>query len=405
MAGKFVNTKHSETINTLVDGLQDILKNPYYMWSDKHGTITTYYNRNIEKSTLDEGAKIEQSSYGHDSPIVYNKINEFYIYGIERIQVSIEKDEFGASSADITGEGIVLPNTIVPYPGDYFAINYTKENVMFKVTGVTHDTLETGANIYKFTYELCSIDESDLHINLGDTYQMMINNVGTSFNPIIRSEKYDFIKELDSVRSYLREHFVAVFYSDRIQSFSFYFNMRRFYDPYMVEFIRNTDLLKDIDNYIYVTQQLSLPSKFILDYKRSIFRCFETRDFKNIRRYSHNAIGRFITSKTDIFSNRPEDYWSVDFKYTQLEGEVWGVIPCFAEELFTGIEEKIIYTNEYSIYNIIIKYINGIDLDNDDIESLKFMEYADNPTLFYALPLIIFCLDDIITRMMVKSDN
>ena len=406
MAGKFVNTKHPDSINKLVHGLQDIIKNPYYVWSNRTPTVVTYFNRNVEKSTLDESAKIEQSAYGINSPSKYNMINDFFVYGIEQIQIQVENGDFGAESGQINGEGIILPNTIIPYPGDYFVIDYTKDNIVFRVTGVTHDTLEDESNIYKFTYELDSIDIQDLKLNIADSYQMMVNNVGTKFNTIIRSEKYDFIKVLDNMRSYLREHFIAVFYSDRIQSFSFLYNMRRFYDPYMVQFLINTDLLKDNDDYIYVMHQLALSQTFILNYDKSIFRCFEIGDFKNIRRYKKYAIGRYISSRTDIFENRPEDYWEIDFNYYPLEGESYGIIPCISEELITGIETGKLYDDDkYCIYNIIIKYIRGMDISDRDVETLKFLEYSDNVTLFYALPLTIFCLDGVIQRMMVKSDK
>lgn len=402
MAGKFVNTKHSDSINSLVKGVQDVIKNPYYVWANTSPTIVTYYNRNIEKSTLDEAAKIEQSPYGNNSPNVFNKIKDFYIYGLEKVQVQIENGEFGAEAGQISGEGIILPNTIIPYPGDYFTIPYTKDDIVFRVTGISHDTLEDESNIYKITYELDSLESDDLKLNIGDSYQMMINNIGTGFNPIIRSEKYDFIKTLDILRSYLREHFVSIFYSGRIQSFSYLYNMRRFYDPYMIQFLKNTDLLKDNDDYIYVTHQLALDSTFLLNYGKSIFNCFENEDFKNIRRYKYNAIGRYIDSKTDIFHNRPEDYWMIDFNYYQLEGEAYGIIPCYPEDLFTGIEHCVLYDDERAIYNIIIKYIRNIPISDKDVDDLRFLEYSDNVELFYALPLIIFCIDRTIQKMMVK---
>ena len=405
MAGKFVNTKHSDSINSLVKGVQDVIKNPYYVWANTSPTIVTYYNRNVEKSTLDEAAKIEQSPYGNNSPNVFNKIKDFFIYGLEKVQVQIDNGEFGAEAGQIAGEGVILPNTIIPYPGDYFTIPYTKDDIVFRVTGVTHDTLEDESNIYKINYELDTLESDDLKLNIGDSYQMMVNNIGTGFNPIIRSEKYELIKTLDNLRSYLREHFVAIFYSGRIQSFSYLYNMRRFYDPYMVQFIKDTDLLKDNDDYIYVTHQLTLDSSFLLNYDRSIFNCFENEDFKNIRKYKSDAIGRYIDSKTDIFHNRPEDYWMVDFKYNKFEGDVYGIIPCYSEELFTGIEEGILYDNEYAIYNIIIKYIRGISITDKDVTDLKFLEYSDNVSLFYALPLIIFCLDRYIQKMMVKPNK
>lgn len=405
MGGKFVNTKHKQTIDTLVSGLQDILKNPYYKWSSRSATIVTYFNRNVEKSTLDEGAKVEQMAYGPNSPIKYNKIKDFYIYGIEQIAISIENGDFGAEASPVSGEGIILPNTITPYPGDYFYINYTKDDIIFSITGVSHDTLEDGANIYKINYEMDTICKKDLDLNIADTYQMMLNNEGTKFNTIIRSEKYDFIERLDGVRAYLREHFIDVFYSGRIQSFCYLFNMRRFYDPYMIEFLIKNEILQDTDDYIFIDHQLPLPRSFSVDYDRTIFRCFEIEDFKNIDRYRYKAIGRYIQSKTSIFSNRPEDYWKVDFKFIKQEEEIYKPIPCFNHNFVHGIMTNTLFEEELSVYNIPIKYVNGIPLDNHDIDHLEYLEFADNPTLFYILPIIILCIDRIISKMMLKPEN
>lgn len=405
MSGKFINTSHKETIDTLIYGLQDIIKNPYYKWQNKTPTIVTYFNHNVEKSTLDEGSKLEQVGYGYNSPTKYNKINDFYIYGIEQVQVQVENGEFGAQASPITGEGVILPNTITPYQGDYFVIDYTKDDIVFQVTGVSHDTLENGANIYKITFELDTIDIKDLELNIGDSYQMMINNEGTKFNMIIRSETYDFIKKLDSVRSYLKEHFVDLFYSDRIQSFSFLFNMRRFYDPYMIEFLINNQILKDTDNYIFIDHQLSLNQSFGIDYSRTIFKCFEEEDFENINTYRYRAIGRIIESPTSIFGNRPEQYWKVDFKFLDIEGNIFGILPCFKDEFIPAIIEDELFEDENSIYNIIIKFTHHHNLTNEDIDQLKYLEYANNPILFYAIPLIIFSLDRIISRLMIKEDD
>lgn len=407
MAGKFTNTRHTNTINSLVEGMKGIIKNPHYLFQNKTPTIVDYYNTNVEQSTLDEASKIQQMPFGNDSPTKYNIINDLLLYGIEQIQVQIENGDFGAEGGEISGEATILPNTIEPYPGDYFIIKYVNDDIIFRVTGVSHDTLDDGVNIYKINYELDSISKKDIiDKNIADSYKLVVNNIGTSMTTIVRSEKFDLAKELDGVASYLREHYVALFYNDRIQSFSYLFNMRRFYDPYMVEFLKNNKILQGVEPYIYINHQLPKTSKFTLDYAKSIYRCFETSDFDNIRRYKRNVIGRYIEpDTTTIFNSRPEEYWYTDLNYILVEGEVHGVLPCFDDDLFMNIENKELFDGEKSIYNIIIKYLNNIDINDDDIENLKFLEYQNNITLFYALPLLIYCIDCMIIKLMVKSEN
>ena len=404
--GKFVNTTHKQTIDSIVSNMQDIIRNPYYKWQNKTPTIVTYFNHNVEESTLDEGSKLEQLPYGFNSPTKYNKINDFYIYGMEQVQVQVENGDFGAEASAINGEAVILPNTITPYQGDYFIVNYTKDNIVFQVTGVSHDTLENGANIYKITYELDNIEKEELESNIAKSYQMMINNDGTKFNTIIRSEKYDYIKKLDAIRSYLREYFIDLFYSQRIQSFSYLFNMRRFYDPYMIEFIKNNDILKDNDQYIYIDHQLEPGRGFALDYAKTIFKAFEEEDFENIGMYKYKAIGRIIESKTNIFSSRPEQYWKVDFKFLKLEEEIFTAIPCFMDEFINALFDEyycIEDSKKIGIYNVILKYVRGVNITEEDIEYLQFLDYQNNPIMFYAIPLIIFCIDRMVTKNMLKD--
>ena len=404
MAGKFVNTTHKQTVDSLINSMKDIMNNPYYKWQNKTPTIVTYYSRNIEKSTLDEGTKMEQMPYGINSPIKYNKIKDFYMYGIEQVQIQVENGEFGAQASPVTGEAVILPNTIIPTGGDYFIIDYLKDDIVFVVTGVSHDTLENGSNIYKITYELDNIEKKDLDINIADSYQMIFHNNGTRFDTIIRSEKYNLIQKLDTVRSYLKEHFVSIFYSDRIQSFSYIFNDCRFYDPYMIEFLMKNDILSDTEDYIFINHQIQMPSTFAIDYSKSIFSCFENEDFNNINRYKYKAVGRAISSKTNIFSTRQEQYWKVDFKFSKIEEEVFTAIPCFKTDFIMAIMDHKLLTGEDAVYNIILKYVQGIDIDESDIEDLECIEYCNIITLFYALPIIIYCLDRIIIHVMKKPD-
>ena len=405
MAGKFTNTTHSDNINKLVDGLQNVIKNPYYKWNTQSPTITTYFNQNVEMSTLDEASKLQYSPMGEDSPTYYNEIKNFYIYGLERIQLQVDNGDFGAESDTIEGEAIILPNTITPYPGDYFKINYIKENMMFRVISVTPDTLEDGANIYKISYKVDSSLDHDEDINVKDSYNMILNNVGTKFNPIIRSEKYDLIEELDNFLVSLKNYYKSLFYSERVQSFVFIHNGLHFYDPSMVEFLSKNGLMEGDDEYVYITHQLPMPSTFPLQYKKTFFRCLEKMDFKNLSRYKFNAIARAILSDTSIFGSRPEDYFQVDFDYNVTETQLFGVLPCFNDEFVTNLIDGELFDNntKLSVYNLIIKFVHGIDVAQSDLDALDNLDLNNNITLFYAIPCIIFCIEAYIKGLLADK--
>ena len=95
MAGKFVNTEQKVTFDTLSENVKELMKNPYYQFSDKKGSVCQYYNINDKKTTLDEATRANYSELGPNSPIRYNKIKDAIIYGITKMDIALDITDFG----------------------------------------------------------------------------------------------------------------------------------------------------------------------------------------------------------------------------------------------------------------------------------------------------------------------
>ena len=398
--GKFINTEHRDNIDGLVVGLKEIMNNPYYKWNDKSGTAVVYFNQNKEASTLDDASKLYYADMGYDSPIKYNMIEDFMIYGIEQISINMENDEFGPQASEISGEAIILPNTIIPYPGDYFHIIYTEEKLLFRVIDASPDTLENGSNIYKIQYKLESstLEKIIEPENIEDKYNMIVNNIGTGFNPIIRHESYNLIKALDKVLYDLRTYYKSVFYKQRVQTFVFLHNGQRFYDPFMIEFLKENKILAGDEGYIYLTQQIQLSNLFPMQYAKSFFRCLEEKDKNGIRSYKYDGIAEYISDPLSIFQTRLENYFEVK-QYNKCETN-FGVLPCFKDEFITAIEDNNLLYGNNSVYNIIIKFFNDRPIDQKDIDNLKHIDFSDNIVIFYAIPCIIYCIEKFVKSLI-----
>lgn len=406
MAGKFINTEHRDNIDSLVTGLKDILKNPYYKWNDKSGTAVIYFNQNKEATTLDEASKLYYADIGIHSPIKYNMIEDMMLYGIEQIAISMENGDFGAEASEISGEAIVLPNTIIPYPGDYFHIIYTEEKLLFRVIDATPDTLENGANIYKIQYKLESSQLEDVieNENIEDKYNMIVNNIGTGFNTIIRHESYNMIKKLDQVLYNLRTYYKSVFYKERVQTFVFLHNGNRFYDPYMIEFLKENRILDGDESYIYLVHQTKLSTLFPVKYNRSFFKCLEDKNLDKLRFYEHRGTAEYISDPLSIFQTRLENYFEIKHEVSDIDD--YNILPCFNDDLINAIEDNKLLECNNSIYNIIIKYFNNGIIDQNDIDTLEFIDFSDNIMIFYAIPCIIFCIEKFIKSLMkVESEH
>lgn len=398
MAG-FANTTYTDTVEALLTTAKNkILENPNYKFSDKAPTPVTYYNINKYKSTLDEAAKIEFAHINPSSGLVWNRINKFQLYGLEKIQLSAIYEDFGLQTQDIEGECYILPNTITPYAGDFFLIDHINEKLIFDVTDVSIDTLENGSNMYKIQYKVSSssaaYDEEKMKSMTVDTYDFIVDNVGTNYKSVLKSEVTTLLESISDYIGRLQEYYKNVFYSNRVQTFVYvYLNNDHFYDPYMVEFIISNKLMESVNGeYLYLCHQTKLDSNFSLKYGKTIFHALELKDC-NIDNYSGIGYGTAIIDPYTTFYNRYEDYYCIS--YDKFTLETMQDIPCFKSEVTDAIKNGTLFkfNTDMMIYNIVIKYFNDMEITQSDLDSLNMLlDKQESITLFYAIPCIIYCL-------------
>lgn len=394
---KFINTHYKNTVNSLVEGLKDKMKNPYYIFTDSKPTIVTYFNINTHKSSLDNSLEITYSNLGKDSSLKFNKIKDFYLYGIDKITTELDVGEFGVESSSIEGEATILPNTIVPIPNDYFIINYESNKLLFKVTSVTSDTIENGVNFYKINYKMDQIDSTQILDQIVDEYTMIINNVGTNFKAILKLDEFNFIEKLDEVNIRLKQYYKYLFYSERTQTFIFKHNGSNFYDSYLIEFLKRNDVLDGNGEYLYIEHQLPLNNTFPLDYDKTIFRFVEFPDLTKKRPLIY-AQGKYIDNPVSIFLTRIEDYYRMVYARELVNKDNY-LINVFDAELMDRIFNHNIY-NEKIYKNIFIKYFNNLEISPDDIYSIEDIEFDHNKDLFYQIPILIYIIDKKITKLL-----
>ena len=397
--GKFINTEQKVVINSLVEGFKERLKNPYYIVTDKKPTLATYYNLNKAKSTLDEALKIEYSRLGKDSPLRFNRIHNFFLYGIEKISTQLDTGEYGLEASTIEGEAIILPNTIEPLHNDYFTIDYLKQKLLFKVTGVTFDTIENDSNFWKITYKLDRIEDIDLLDQISDEFEMIVTNVGTQFKSIVRKNDYDFIEKIELVIDRMKEYYNALFYNDRVQTYTFIHRGKYFYDPYMIEFILRNNILTNIGNdYIHIDHQTILDKKFPLEYDKTFFRFIEMPDMDKKPRYTSQAT--YIDQMLSIFANRIEEYFEIHYidensviNYSEY------IIQNFSHELLDNIFNNEKFKDD-DYRNIIINYFYSKQLTGDDIDIIDNIEFEEDIEFFYNIPVLIYVLESDIKELL-----
>ena len=401
MAGKFTDTTYKNTIDSLVQATKDKFKNPYYVFSDQKPTKVTYYSQNIEKSTLDESSGIYEAHLGNNSPFIFHKIKDFFIYGIEQILTELEVGDYGTESAEISGDGIILPNTITPRPGDFFSISYVKENILFKVNEASSDTLDTGANIYKIGYSVeytDSIDKIDAQVE--KNFNFVVNNVGTDFKTIIQDCDYDLAKQLEVLIENLITTFEDIFFDTRLQTFVYNHDGWLMYDPFMIEFFIRNNIMKYGNTYKFVSHATDTHKTFAMDYIKTFFYALENPNLKNLK-YSTMAVADLITDPNSLFTTRIDSYYSVKYKDTNMLKTRFETID---SDVLEHIESGKYYElgNSREFYNLWIAYFNnGKDfIKGNMIDTIISEDFKDNLSNFYTLGITIFILEKYISNLL-----
>ena len=397
--GKFTDTRYVNTINSLVNATKDKLNNPYYVFSDKKPTKVTYYAQNVEKSTLDEASGLYGEHIGSDSPFKFNKINDFLLYGIEKITTDYDAGDFGIEAASITGEGVVLPNTIYPRPGDFFKVDYIKEDILFKVNAVTPDTLDTGANIYKIEYalEVTEVKDSIEH-QVVKVFNFVAGNVGTDFKCILEDCDYQMIATLEILIEELITYFENLFFNSKLQTFIFSHQGYYMYDPFMIEFLIRNKVLEYGEKYVYVSHAMATNSTFSMDYLKTIFYSLENRSMRSCNCF---ATADMITDPNSLFVTRlPDYYWVRHVDNSPLKSRFQIINPEIIDRINSG--ENYEKGDSGEIYNLWVNFFNNSDniINGDLLEMIRSMDYMDNIECFYCLGITIYILEQSINTLM-----
>lgn len=400
MAGRFTRTSSLkiDMPNLIPSNAKNLLNNPYYLFNNTSQSVCNYYNINTTMTTLDESTRGNYGEISSDSPIRFNKISNFCIYGINKIEPSLENGEYGLESSDITGDAIILPNTIIPYPGDFFSLNQIDKPYLFKVTAVNPNTLDTGATMYRVNYTLSSSDGvENIEPQVVKRYNFYIENYGSNFGCLIEEAVASEIAELERYTVVLKDYYLQLFYDYKIQSFSYLRDgMIRVYDPYLIEFIIRNKIMTGSTRYIHVDQQIFLPATFGVDYDRTIFSALEDRDpYKHYCKFTGNLL--LCTQKLSLLYAYPQDYYIMDYSHLNSK---FHIIDIFDDPSFMDrVRNNELTTNV--LKNIVINYLNGSNtIDETILSQLKHVDYMQTPELFYLIPLVIYCIEQVIMNML-----
>ena len=125
----------------LTDYLESTTKGSYLQFFEGSPTYLIYYQLNSAATHQDGSLETVHSLVGCNTPNKYNRIYDLPVYGVDALDIQNELNERGLQ-AIVNGEILILPDSIRPYPGDFFVFAYEgMESHLFRINDVQYDKL------------------------------------------------------------------------------------------------------------------------------------------------------------------------------------------------------------------------------------------------------------------------
>lgn len=278
----------------------------YAKFLDKKPSFVTYYHINKIESKTDKGLKNVEVINGNRSPIKYNKITTFPLYGIEEIILQLEDTDYGLDS-DYTGDAVILPNTIHPTADDYFTIDYLEKRYTFRVIEYQYDTIHSNS-YYKISFTLRGVDIDifdKLENQVVKTYKCIFDNIGTEDRCLIEESMVGELKYISDLIENMKKEYINLFYVGKYNSLLFYNTTEEIlYDANLAAFCNKTEIFNDsgeLDTYLFYEE---LRDYFPASYSRSIYDRMEHSDIEDLDELDMYYNFEPAVSTTSVF-----EYW------------------------------------------------------------------------------------------------
>ena len=225
--GKFLqeDSLEKKTLNNYFDGYLDTTER-YSKWLQGSPTFVTYYSINLEQSTQDQGLNNVMEVVGGESPVKYNKIEDFPIYLDADMNFNTNLEEDAGFDSESEGTAIILPGTIVPQNDDLIVFEILEHKHVYRISNVEYSNTSI-RKFYKITFFISPFDVETLDTRqVKDEYSVIYNNIGTEADPVIPKKEFTFLDDIDKVLDYLSERYIRFYYDKKINAFIYNYDKR-----------------------------------------------------------------------------------------------------------------------------------------------------------------------------------
>lgn len=369
-------------------------------FDDKAPTFTTYYHINNINSIADTGFLNVENILGSESPLRFQKVESFPIYGIDSIKMELTDEDVGLQTA-FDGEGIILPNTIKPLPHDFFTITYLGKRFIFMITEVNYGTIKSN-DFYSINFTLRSENDASIIENqVLDKYKCIYHNIGTDDKCLIRSDEYEKLQKLLTGYKKLANTYMTVFYDNTYNSFIYSENNVHLYDAHLSKFINDHKLFAEPNTYktIHLNNE-DWYKAFDINHEDCIYTKIEDVDLSTLDtiRTLHWNIG---------YADSIFEYYHMSNVRSVHFNKLFGEYEYIPDSVITNIKDNLITDDTNVLEEILIKHFNKSYTTIYDLDIDKFISYRMHDTYydFIMIPISLYCVSKVIKEFMTKIDT
>lgn len=367
--------------------------------------LVTYFSIDQNASTVDRGLQSIEALFGNNAPLRYNIIEDFPLFGFG--QTNPENDSEN-NMEDIVNNGqcLIIPSTIMPRPNDFFIIKHIKQDALFKVTGVSYDSMKEDG-FYRIDYILQSTSRDTINMlkqQVVGNYHTELSAIGAEdMNPIIKEDDWEYRNKIMQMMIQMMMSYRALFYNEKHNCFLYHDpnSGLDWFDTCGNEFIAKYglmnpensmnvivlhDKLKDsqfpyyYNNSIYKWVELDCPNRFLQNfffrlkaasyYKYSSFCAWNDTNIQVIIPFSKNENG---------INNRDYSYFDNDQLNSFLNKQIQPNASEYDLLIWKYINQEKLLLKDVSLY-----------LSDALLNSIKYFD-----TFFYT-PIILYIIKKIL---------
>lgn len=372
-----------ETYDNLIQIRQEKIHMEYAIFLNQSPLYGIYYHNNVVKSYREKTLDSTVGYLGIDSPLQYDKIEDFPFYMLQDLDnVSEDNTDFGIDTVQ-NGRAVIIPNTIEPYESDYIVLTYNNINYVYIVKKVLPDNI-TDKKFYQIEFTLLHNDIQEIEALVTDNYITDTQYLGTAYKPIVLKSDSELLGFLHDSSINIIDYLFNGFYNKYTNNIMANFSSTDIYDPIMTSFITRTKILhpikyQDIFHAIYVDEidiggkdiNYHLCNKF---YKNTLFYAIENKNFSKLTHINYGVI------QAPTYDNALNYIYG--FKYFIADYEYINKIEIFDNNFISNIQNNILYSDNIHLFeNVVIKFLNNVLTKENIADEMSVIEFETDTSI------------------------